>query len=87
MGAEHYLKRVLFCGFPRSRRDIAPVRPLARLQLSTRSLPTTLFRTVMYYRLHCSVLLGEYSCVATEIYNNIITYIQNVSYIVIKNIS
>jgi hypothetical protein len=29
-------------------------------------------------------ILGEYSCVATETYNNIITYIQNVSYIVIK---
>jgi hypothetical protein len=32
-------------------------------------------------------LLGEYPCVATGTYNNIITYIQNVSYIVIKNIS
>jgi hypothetical protein len=31
--------------------------------------------------------LGEYPCVATGTYNNIITYIQNVSYIVIKNIS
>jgi hypothetical protein len=29
-------------------------------------------------------LLGEYPCVATGTYNNIITYIQNVSYIVIK---
>jgi hypothetical protein len=29
-------------------------------------------------------LLGEYPCVATETYNNIITYIQNVSYIVKK---
>jgi hypothetical protein len=32
-------------------------------------------------------ILGEYPCVATGKYNNIITYIQNVSYIVIKNIS
>jgi hypothetical protein len=29
-------------------------------------------------------VLGEYPCVATGTYNNIITYIQNVSYIVIK---
>jgi hypothetical protein len=33
------------------------------------------------------VSLGEYPCVAMRSYNNIITYIQNVSYIVIKNIS
>jgi hypothetical protein len=33
------------------------------------------------------VILGKYPCVATGTYNNIITYIQNVSYIVIKNIS
>jgi hypothetical protein len=32
-------------------------------------------------------LLDKYPCVATETYNNIITYIQNVSYIIIKNIS
>jgi hypothetical protein len=31
------------------------------------------------------VSIGEYPCVATGTYNNIITYIQNVSYIVIKN--
>jgi hypothetical protein len=29
-------------------------------------------------------ILGEYPCVATGTYNNIITYIQNMSYIVIK---
>jgi hypothetical protein len=31
-----------------------------------------------------SSLLGECPCVATGTYNNIITYIQNVSYIVIR---
>jgi hypothetical protein len=31
-----------------------------------------------------TVLISEYPCVATGTYNNIITYIQNVSYIVIK---
>jgi hypothetical protein len=30
------------------------------------------------------IKLGEYPCVATGTYNNIITYIQNVSYIVIR---
>jgi hypothetical protein len=30
------------------------------------------------------LLLGEYPCVATETYNTMITYIQNVSYIVIR---
>jgi hypothetical protein len=34
-----------------------------------------------------SKTLGEYPCVATGTYNNIITYIQNMSYIVIKDIS
>jgi hypothetical protein len=33
---------------------------------------------------HIFIILGEYPCVATRTYNNIITYIQNVSYIVIK---
>jgi hypothetical protein len=46
----------------------------------------------MFYVSVCSfflsyIVLGEYPCVATGTYNNIITYIQNVSYIVIKNIS
>jgi hypothetical protein len=36
---------------------------------------------------YTSINIGEYPCITTEIYNNIITYIQNVSYIVIKNIS
>jgi hypothetical protein len=30
------------------------------------------------------IVIGECSCVATRTYNNIITYIQNVSYIVIR---
>jgi hypothetical protein len=39
------------------------------------------------YQIIYMYILGEYPCVATGTYNNIITYIQNVSYIVIKNIS
>jgi hypothetical protein len=39
-------------------------------------------------RLVCSCvinfILGQYPCVATGTYNTIITYIQNVSYIVIR---
>jgi hypothetical protein len=33
------------------------------------------------------IITSEYPCVATGTYNTMITYIQNVSYIVIKNIS
>jgi hypothetical protein len=41
----------------------------------------------LYLHVTPAYVLGEYPCIATGTYNNIITYIQNVSYIVIKNIS
>ena len=41
---------------------------------------------LMLYMFHSLLIfiLGEYPCVATGTYNTMITYIQNVSYIVIK---
>jgi hypothetical protein len=55
--------------------------------------PASLKIKIIIFSLVCNSLsqayklIGEYPCVATGTYNNIITYIQNVSYIDINNIS
>jgi hypothetical protein len=44
--------------------------------------PPRFFNPMEHLLIH--IPLGEYPCVATGTYNNMITYIQNVSYIVIR---